>query len=259
MGRPLKIQKYSTNSGIGAPGAAVGIDIGFPNFGSLTNPVYNAPVQTLNSTEYIGVVGGVQSTATTTTNPIVRCRIYTVGNNAGQDEDGVILRQKGAHKYLVCGLASNAFDPVNMVVGQAYRIVAVGDTNWVTVGAGNNYAVGDIFTATAAAAAGTSGTVVDVGVCVLSDDATPASGFMSIAWMQEDSSELYISKLTNRFFLDWTGGSDYAASSVVADVRYISNFFTDEGTEIKSGTTGAANATGQQNLVNLAIVQNYTS
>ena len=37
MGRPLKIQKLSTGSGNG--GASVGVDLGFPNFGSLTNRV----------------------------------------------------------------------------------------------------------------------------------------------------------------------------------------------------------------------------
>jgi hypothetical protein len=46
-------------------------------------------------------------------------------------------------------------------------------------------------------------------------------------------------------------------------VRALANFFTDEGTMIKSGTTGAANTgsaqSGQQNLLNLALVQNATS
>jgi hypothetical protein len=37
------------------------------------------------------------------------------------------------------------------------------------------------------------------------------------------------------------------------------NFFTDEGTEIKSGTTGAGNVSGQQNILDLAIVDNFTS
>jgi len=39
----------------------------------------------------------------------------------------------------------------------------------------------------------------------------------------------------------------------------LTNFFSDEGFEIKSGTTGAANVTGQQNQVSLAIVENFTS
>jgi hypothetical protein len=46
---------------------------------------------------------------------------------------------------------------------------------------------------------------------------------------------------------------------VINDVRYVANFFTDEGTVIKSGTTGAANVAGQQNLIAPAIIQNATS
>jgi hypothetical protein len=42
-------------------------------------------------------------------------------------------------------------------------------------------------------------------------------------------------------------------------VRYAVNFFSDEGFEVKSGTTGAVNVSGQQNRVDLAIVENYTS
>ena len=52
MGRPLKIQKYSTNSGIGSPGAAVGIDVGFPNFGSLTDPEFNVNPTTLSNADF---------------------------------------------------------------------------------------------------------------------------------------------------------------------------------------------------------------
>jgi tetrahydromethanopterin S-methyltransferase subunit F len=51
--------------------------------------------------------------------------------------------------------------------------------------------------------------------------------------------------------LNWAGGSTYAATSVVNDVRYATNFFTDEGTVIKSGTA--------QTTVELAIVDNVTS
>jgi hypothetical protein len=61
MGRPLKIQKTSTGSGNG--GAAVSVDIAFPNFGSLTAPVVNT-ANTLNTTQYLGVVGGAAPTDT---------------------------------------------------------------------------------------------------------------------------------------------------------------------------------------------------
>jgi hypothetical protein len=74
---------------------------------------------------------------------------------------------------------------------------------------------------------------------------------MSISYIDDTSSEVFISKLTNKFLLGWEGGSDYAATSVVADTRQVANFFTDEGTVIKSGTA--------QTTINVALVQNVTS
>jgi hypothetical protein len=260
MGRPLKIQKTSTGSGNG--GASVGVDLGFPNFGSLTAPVVNT-ANTLNSTEYLGVVGGAAPTdAPSATNP----RVEVIVNIAAPDGSGIgvaagyIIRQKGSHKYLVgdvTGVNDGSF-----VVGQAYQITSVGTTNWTAAGAPSNFGVGTIFTATSVGGAG-SGTANSVGVCVLADDATPAAGLMAITFTTGDSTATTISKLTNKFLLDWTGGSTYADTSVVADKRYATNFFTDEGTVIKSGTTAAANtgtvAAGQQNLLDLAIVDNVTS
>ena len=260
MGRPLKIQKTSTGSGNG--GASVGVDLGFPNFGSLTAPVVNT-ADTLNSTEYLGVVGGAAPTdAPSATNP----RVEVIVNIAAPDGSGIgvaagyIIRQKGSHKYLV-GDATGVNDG-SFVVGQAYQITSVGTTDWTAAGAPSNFGVGTIFTATSVGGAG-SGTANSVGVCVLADDATPAAGLMAITFTTGDSTATTISKLTNKFLLDWTGGTTYAATSVIADKRYATNFFTDEGTVIKSGTTAAANtgtvAAGQQNLLDLAIVDNVTS
>lgn len=260
MGRPLKIQKTSTGSGNG--GASVGVDLGFPNFGSLTAPVTNSG-DTFSSTEYLGVVGGAAPTdAPTTTNP----RIDVTVNIADPSGSGIgvatgyIIRQKGAHKYLV-GDATGVNDG-SFVIGQAYQITSVGTTTWSSYGAPSNYGVGTIFTATSVGGSG-SGTANSVGVCVLDDDTTPAAGLMAITFTNTDSTATTISKLTNKFLLDWTGGSNYAATSVVADKRYATNFFTDEGTVIKSGTTGTANTgtvqSGQQNLLDLAIVDNVTS
>ena len=245
MGRPLKIQKSSTGSGNG--GAAVGVDLGYPNFNSLTNPVFNSPVQTLNGTQYLGVVGGAGPTDTpSATNPRVDVTVNITGS-AGVAQ-GYIIRQKGAHKYLVGDVTS--INDEDMVVGLAYMILSVGDTDWVSCGAPTNYGVGTIFTCTNSIGAG-SGTANLVGVCVLQDSATPAAGFMSISYIDDTSSEVFISKLTNKFLLGWEGGSDYAATSVVADTRQVANFFTDEGTVIKSGTA--------QTTINVALVQNVTS
>jgi hypothetical protein len=260
MGRPLKIQKTSTGSGNG--GAAVAVDIAFPNFGSLTAPVVNT-ADTLNSTQYLGVVGGAAPTDTpSATNPRIDVTV-NIANPSGSGigvAQGYVIRQKGSHKYLV-GDATGVNDG-SFVVGQAYQIVSVGTTDWAAAGAPSNFGVGTIFTATSVGGAG-SGTANSVGVCVLDDDVTPAAGLMAITFTTGDSTATTISKLTNKFLLDWTGGSTYAATSVIADKRYATNFFTDEGTVIKSGTTGAANtgtvAAGQQNLLDLAIVDNVQS
>jgi hypothetical protein len=249
MGRPLKIQKSSTGSGNG--GAAVGVDLGFPNFGSLTAPVFNAPTQTLNTTQYLGVVGGAGPTDTpSATNPRVDVTVNIAapsGSGIGVAQ-GYIIRQKGSHKYLVgdvTGVNDGSF-----VVGQAYQIVSVGTTNWAAAGAPSNFGVGTIFTATSVGGAG-SGTANSVGVCVLDDDVTPAAGLMAITYTLSDSTATTISKLTNKWLLNWAGGATYAATSVINDVRYVANFFTDEGTVIKSGTA--------QTTVELAIVDNIDS
>ena len=250
MGRPLKIQKSSTGSGNG--GAAVGVDLGFPNFGSLTAPVFNSPTQTLNTTQYLGVVGGAVPTDTpSATNPRVDVTV-NIANPSGTGigvATGYIIRQKGSHKYLV-GDATGVNDG-SFVVGQAYQISTVGTTtNWTAAGAPTNFGLGTIFTATSVGGAG-DGTAFSVGVCVLDDDVTPAAGLMAITYTLGDSTATTISKLTNKWLLNWAGGSTYAATSVINDVRYATNFFTDEGTVIKSGTA--------QTTVELAIVDNVTS
>ena len=250
MGRPLKIQKSSTGSGNG--GAAVGVDLGFPNFGSLTAPVFNAPTQTLDSAQYLGVVGGAAPTDTpSATNPRVDVTV-NIANPSGSGigvAQGYIIRQKGSHKYLV-GDATGVNDG-SFVVGQAYQISTVGTTtNWTAAGAPANFGLGTIFTATSVGGSG-NGAANSVGVCVLDDDVTPAAGLMAITYTLGDSTATTISKLTNKWLLNWAGGSTYAATSVINDVRYVTNFFTDEGTVIKSGTA--------QTTVELAIVDNVTS
>jgi hypothetical protein len=79
--------------------------------------------------------------------------------------------------------------------------------------------------------------------CTLVNDNTPAINEMSIAIATGgDSTEIYLSKLTNKWALDYATPPN----------RYAVNFFTDEGTEIKSGA--AQNATAP-----LAQVEKYTS
>ena len=106
------------------------------------------------------------------------------------------------------------------------------------------------------------------GVCVLANQAQGSltAGNMNISYsLDADSSEVLISKLNNKYAYDFTGGEvggvsgGWAQSQVQQNVRYAANFFTDEGTEIKSGTTGQGNTATQQNLLNLVIVESYTS
>jgi hypothetical protein len=252
MGRPLKIQKISTGSGNG--GASVGVDLGFPNFGSLTNPVKNS-VGNMTDAQYLGVVGGAGPTDTpSATNPRVDV-IVNITGSAGVAQ-GYIIRQKGSRKYLVGDVTT--INDEDMVVGLAYIIVAVGTTDWVSCGAPTNYGVGTIFTCTNSIGAG-SGTANLVGVCVIGNGQTPTAGLMAITYTNNDSTATSISKLTNKFLLDFAGGSGFTQAEVTNDVRFAANFFTDEGTVIKSGTTAVANVSGQQNLLDVVIVDNVTS
>jgi len=249
MGRPLKVKKSTTK------------DIGFNAWGTLTNPVYPA---TFNAAQYAGVVGGQGNGGgvATAAYPVVKCRVRITGQ---AEADGWIVRQKGARKYLVASVTS--INAVDLVAGQSYYITSVGTTNWASCGGVSNATVGDVFTATGAGAG--NGTANLVGTCVLANQAQSAltAGNMNISYsLDADSSEVLISKLTNKYAYDFTGGEvggaaagGFAQNLVQQNVRYAANFFTDEGTEIKSGTTGQANTATQQNLLNLVIVENYTS
>jgi hypothetical protein len=232
MGRPLKIKKSTTS------------DIGFNPFSALTNPVYPSDPTTFDGTEYLGVVGGANAGVATAAFPVVKCRAFIVG----AEDDAYIITQKGTTKYQVATVT--AVNDEDIVAGRAYRILSVGTTNWAAIGASDsNAAVGDVFTATGAGTG--TGTVQNVGTCVLANqaDGSLTLGNMNISFSEGDSTAQLISKLTNKFALDYS----------VPPVRYLTNFFSDEGFQIKSGTTGAVNVSGQQNRVSLAIVENFTS
>lgn len=249
MGRPLKIQKLSTGSG--ASGGSVAVDLAYPPFGALTAPVYNS-AGTLTSTQFLGVVGGANPTDTpSATYPRIDVIVnIQLASGSGQGvAAGYIIRQKGVRKYLVG--STTTIQDENIVAGNSYIIVSVGTTNWRLFGAPVNYGVGTIFTATVNGSNSGNGTCNVVGVCVLDNDTTPAAGLMAITYTNTDSTATPISKLTNKFLLDYTGGSGYSQSEVVNDVRYVANFFTDEGSVIKSGTA--------QQTVDVVIVDNVTS
>lgn len=80
----------------------------------------------------------------------------------------------------------------------------------------------------------------NTGVCVLADEADGAlsEGNMNITFSLDDSTAQRVKRLTNRYILDYS------------DNRYLANFFTDQGTMIKSGTAG--------DTLQIGIIENYT-
>ena len=269
MGRPLKIKKITESSYNASTGANPGVDIGFNALTSLTAPV--APSNVWNGTEYLGVVGGVQpTTIASAAYPIVKCEVNITNSSSGQTP-GLIIRQKGSRKFMVA--TTTPIDPENAVVGVALRIAVVGNTNWSSMGAPAGYGIGTIFTATAASAAGTTGTAQEVGTCVLQNDVTPTAGNMSISYFSNDSTETAVSKLTNKFLQNFAGGCAGGGANtgnvwnptlVVNNVVLADNFFSDEGTTAKSGAeidTWGTNGSEQlaTGALDLAIVENYTS
>ncbi len=278
MGRPLKIQKYGLQQGLtyptsttsSIPAAGVPLDQGYPQFGQLTNPVYYS---SLTANNFYGVVGGTRGTDVSATFPVVKVEVNITNSYSGQAA-GVILRQKGSHKYMVATTAS--IDPENAVAGVALRITAVGDTDWAAMGLKGTAAIGTIFTPSAAAGAGTTGTAQEVGVCVLTSDLTPGAGLMSISYaVGGDSTEVAVSKLTNKFLQSWAGFANAAGTALTTyghagsnagevnysgETTYLANFFTDDAAAqaLKSGADAEtfSNGTGD---IELAQVEKYTS
>ena len=273
MGRPLKIQKYSTGSSI--TGGAVAIDQAYPPFAAPTSMetdtvVLPSPATTL---PFTGVVGGLRGGAVSTTYPIVEVT-GNIQNSYTGSASSVILRQKGAHKFLVATAAG--IDPANAVIGAtptvALRILTLGDTNWQAMGAPVGAAVGTVFTPYAAAGAGTTGTAQEIGQCVLTSDSTPAEGNMTISMaVGGDSTAVYVSKLTNKFVQDFNGGEVggnadsgdvWNPTQVVNDIEYAANFFTDASTFAKSGAevdTWAGTEQNSNGTLGLAQVEKITS
>ena len=229
MGRPVKIKHGST------------IDIGF------NNP---------NTTDYYGVVGGVD-TDSTTANPTIKVRVFPTDNSTGAEGDGFIIRQKGSKKFLV-GM-STGIDPENAVVGTAIRIEALGDTDWEAMGAPATYAVGTIFTVTAASAAGTTGTANECGVCTLADEADAAltEGNMTVTVIEADSSEARLDYLSNRWGKTFTTGNDANGwPNLATRTFYLLNFFdVSDATIVKSGADADTWASPQETDGTVDMVQ----
>ena len=275
MGRPLKIQKYSTGSG--NAGAAVAVDQAYPPFtspSSMDIPTVVLPTPTTTSL-WMGVVGGQRGGAVSATYPVVEVQVNIAlpsGSGAGA-HNGVIIRQKGSHKFLVADLNA-AITAGSFVVGAAYLINSFGTTtNWQAAGAPPTAQAGDIFTATSAG--GGNGNAYLVGQCVLKKQAIGSLtvGNMSITMSIGDSAATYISKLTNKFAQDFnggeTGGNDntgnvWNPAQVINDIAYAANFFEDGELFAKSGAdtaTWGVNGSDQNagGTLTTAVVENYTS
>ena len=207
-----------------------------------------------------------RSSTPSTTNPEIACvvNLNLADGTTTTAGAGRIVRQKGSHKFLVEYTASST-SAGSFIVGQAYKILSVGNTDWNAVGHGEgSAAVGDEFTATAAGSG--TGTALPIAICVLSNTATPAAGYMSIAYSVGDSSAVYASYISNKWIRDWSGmtyatyaDSNYGVNVYSGENAYVTNFFTDEGNVTVSGgemvgSTATTNAT-----IQLAQVANVTS
>lgn len=277
MGRALKIQKTNTGAGTTVAGNPpvtsynqnVTTDAGYPNFGSLTAPVVNS-ADTLNSTEFLGVVGGSPATSTASaTFPEIAALVNilladgTDSQTATSSYTGRIIRQKGSHKFLVAATGAAIADE-SLVVGQAYQISTLGTTNWQACGAPAGATEGDIFTATAVGSG--TGEAYIVGQCVLANDATPSAGYMAIEYSVGDSSAVYASYITNKWIRDWNGMTygNYSDSNEGVNVQsgenfYPVNFFTDEGTVTWSGADVVNGVNVPNGTLQLAQVNKVTS
>ena len=93
----------------------------------------------------------------------------------------------------------------------------------------------------------------NTGVCTLADlaDSSLTDNTMTITMNDGDSTPRRISKLTNKYALDYTGGATYTAAAVVQRLRFLANFFDDGSTAIKSGTNNQT--------ITLGLVENYNS
>lgn len=287
MGRPLKIAKNSPMSGIfydntaqGTTAKSVLVDIAYPPFAAPTSMDTNTvvlPQPPTTPVPFTGVVGGAPVLSSPSTSyPVVSCQVnIALPSGAGQGvATGRIIRQKGAHKFLV--VSGTTVNDEDAVVGASYMILSVGGTNWQQMGAPAGAIAGTIFTCTATVATASTGTALLVGTCVLTDSNTPTVGNMSIAMaVGGDSTEVYISKLTNKFAQDFNGGATggnsninnvWNADQVVNDIEYAANFFTDESTFAKSGaevdtwaSSNGSDQPGNNGTLELAQIEKITS
>ena len=223
MGRPLKIKISDTQ------------DAGF------NNPGDDVANRTPTGADFFGVVGG-NTVPSDYTFPVTTTRIFPAGGSITTEAAGFIVRQKGASKYLVSRLDATAIDPANAVVGTQIRVVAVGNTDWAAMGAGEGtIAVGLIFTVEVASAAGSSGTAAECGICTLADvnDASLSSGDMTISYTDVSSAAVRLKRFSNKHGIPFTGDP------------VLLNFFNIQDDTIKIGGSGSATSPNTRDLVQI--------
>jgi hypothetical protein len=195
-------------------------DVGYPAIGSLTAPV--TPTG-LTSTEFYGVVGGNIASTQNGTPVYPQTVIAGAGPSAGNPVVLArvrIIDQEGATQDEEDG----------------YIVRQKGDRKYLVYGA----------------------TSTKTGVCVLSNEADGAitAGNMSLTVYSDDSTAIRLSKLTNKYATDWTGGSVGSPLNRV----YFVNFFqgVDGETAIKSGGEKATFANGWDSstgTIELAVIE----
>ena len=135
MGRALKIQKINVGSGTTVTGSppvtsynqTILTDAAYPPFSALTNPVYNSPVQTLDASQFLGVVGGSPATSTPSATYPEIAALVNITLADGSDSytalssyTGRIIRQKGSHKFLVAATGATINDE-DFIVGHFWN------------------------------------------------------------------------------------------------------------------------------------------
>jgi len=248
MGRPLKIKKSTT------------IDIGFNDFGNVEVPVIPTG---MTSTEFLGVVGGANTSIATGDYPVVKI----TANVNGQEGAAYIITQKGTTKYLVSG--ENSVNAGSFTPGFSYQILTLGNTDWTAIGGGINPTVGQVFTATGVGSG--SGTASDAGQCQLVANATINSGQMNMIF-SANGGQAYASRLTNKYIYDAAGGRFAVNFFVAGDTNAVTinnvavantaGWFTANATTFTTGQivnvsgtlTGNATITGYTNPTTYYVV-----
>jgi hypothetical protein len=201
------------------------IDLGFPSVNTLTAPV---TPDGLKPTEFYGVVGGNVAATQNGTPVYPQTVIAGAGPNTGYPV--VLARVRIVDQ---AGVTQDEED--------GYIVRQKGERKYLVYGASSG----------------------KTGVCVLSNqaDGTITAGNMTLTVLTGDSTPILLSKLTNKYATDWTGGIGQNASN---NKVYFVNFFqgVDGETAIKSGaekatfTNGWDSATG---AIDLAAIESSPS